>query len=194
MTYIQQEFNIIKDSVQRVKLPTDLKVEDSRAGVPRNEQRRMNVISRCARYGETLLKILSRVKAESVTEGDLEDLVTVVIAQLRFLQEEHQLVLVNGGYGDSVERNYRNFRTHTSMFPPDALQALETAVRLSSFQEHNQRGRGRSYGRGGRGFFPRGDRGARSYYSSQSGGRIPNYRGSGDYNAQSPRPNPSDGS
>ena len=52
---IQQEFNVIKDSLQRVRLADDLKVQDTRVGVQRKDHARlgsfqtdMKIIPHCA--------------------------------------------------------------------------------------------------------------------------------------------------
>ena len=136
----QQEFVIIKDSLSKVRLPKELKVEDSRQGVRRGEQGRIVTIGKCARYAETSLKLLSTINEDHVTAGDLNDLIVINVAMLRYLQEEHSLVHVNGSFGDGVERIYRNFRRNTSVFPPDAIEALQAAV---SMDAATFRGRGR---------------------------------------------------
>ena len=109
-------------------MPKELKVEDSRQGVRRGEQGRIVTIGKCARYAETSLKLLSTINEDHVTAGDLNDLIVINVAMLRYLQEEHALVHVNGSFGDGVERIYRNFRRNTSVFPPDVMrQNLEDA-------------------------------------------------------------------
>lgn len=45
-THVQQEFNVIKDSLQRVRLPNELKVNDSSVGIQRADQPRLKVVSR----------------------------------------------------------------------------------------------------------------------------------------------------
>ena len=147
-TNIQQEFTVIKDTVQRVKLPNDLKVDDSRQGVQRKDQQRLNILSKCARYAETITKLLSTLQAERVTPGDLQDLVTIAVAQIRYLQEEHALLQVNSSLGDNVEKIYLNFRRNTSQFPPDTIDALQAAVTLNN---HSESGRARSWPLRGRG-------------------------------------------
>lgn len=146
---IQQEFTIIKDSLQRVRLPKDLKVEDSRQGVKRSDQGRINNISKCARYTETALKLLSTIDPDNVSQGDVNDLIIINVAMVRYLQEEHALVHVGGSFGDNVERIYRNFRRNTSIFDSQAIDSLQAAVSLDAAQPHNSypgnRGRGRGY-------------------------------------------------
>ena len=173
---VQKEFNAIRNALQRVKLPNDLVVADNRRqGVSRKDQIRMNVVAECAKYVETSLKLLSTIQsAGEISEGDIQDLITVQIAQVRYLQEEHSLILVNNSFGDGVEKIYRNLRKHPTHFPPDAIDALQAAVTLNSHQQTSEpRGRGRgSYSfRGGRG-----GRGSRPYYQLSGGNRIPNTR------------------
>jgi hypothetical protein len=137
---------VIKDALQRIKLPTDLKVDDTRQGVQRRDQPRLNNISRCARYSETTLKLLSTIDPTNVSEGDIQDLVTITVAQTRYLQEEHAMMLVNNNFGEGVEKIYRNLRRNTSLFTPDAIDALQAAVTLNN-HTHTEYPRGR--GRGG---------------------------------------------
>ena len=66
--------------LKRVKLPNDLKLNDSRQGVKRADQQKLNIVSKCARYSETMLKLLSSVQAESVNPGDIQDLITIAVA------------------------------------------------------------------------------------------------------------------
>lgn len=173
LTNIQREFGVIKDALQRVKLPNDLKLEDSKQGIARNDKPKSYVISKCAQYAETSVKLLSTMLAGEPNEGDIQDLLTVQIAQMRYLQEEHALLLVNGNFGDGVGRIYRNLRKNTSQFPPEAIDALQAAVTLNTQQESTRgsyRGRGSYQGYRGRGY-----RG-RSYGYLQSGSRVPQYR------------------
>ena len=56
---VQAEFRAIRESVAQVKLPPDLMVGDSRAGVCRTDLPKFNIIQKSARYQETVLKLLS---------------------------------------------------------------------------------------------------------------------------------------
>ena len=169
---IQQDFQVVKDALQRVKLPQDLKVEDSRQGIQRKDQARFNVVQKCARFAETSVKLLSTVNAQSISEADLKDLCTIQIAQLRYLQEEHSMCLVNNNFGEGVEKIYRNFRRNTSAFPPEAIEALQAAVTLNTAQAQAPRGRGNrgpyNYRGAGRGFYSGTGRGASPYFSGNN--------------------------
>jgi hypothetical protein len=56
--HVQAQYQTIKDSIQNVKLPTDLMVFDNKSGLRREDQQLAGVVSKCARYGETALKLL----------------------------------------------------------------------------------------------------------------------------------------
>ena len=55
-----QAFIIIKEHLQNVKLPNDLKVDESRQGIQRKDQTKLNVITKCAKFAETTVKLGER--------------------------------------------------------------------------------------------------------------------------------------
>ena len=55
----QEDFQSIKDSVLKVKLPPQLKLNESKQGIKRQDLQALNVLSRTARYAEATLKLLS---------------------------------------------------------------------------------------------------------------------------------------
>jgi hypothetical protein len=130
---VQDEFKVIKDALQKVKLPKDLKLDESKQGVKRSELQKANIIAKAASYSETLLKLLLTLEPGSIlSAGDLDDLITIVTAEIRYLQEERGQLLVNSSLGPGVAGLYRNFRRNTTLFPPEALDALSAAVALHS--------------------------------------------------------------
>ena len=60
---LQAELRSVREGVSKIKLPQDLVVGDSRAGVGKNDLPRFQVIQRCARFQETVLKVLSTSSA-----------------------------------------------------------------------------------------------------------------------------------
>lgn len=173
---IQEEFRAIKDALQRIKLPSDVKVDDSKQGIKRQELSKAHIISKCAQYCETLFKLLLTIEPDQVlSQGDLNDLSTIVQANIRYLQEERGLVLVNSSLGTGVGGIYRNFRRNTTVFPPEALDALTAAVTLHSASANNtsqyQSNSGYRGGyRGYRGGYRSGYRGG-SHFNNSGGGR-----------------------
>ena len=53
------EFERVKNRVQRIQLLPSLKVLDSQAGLKQECKRMLKVMSKCARFAETGLKLLS---------------------------------------------------------------------------------------------------------------------------------------
>ncbi len=181
---VQQEFAAIRDSLSRVRLPSDLKVNDTSVGVQRSDQQRLKVVSRCSRYTETLIKLISSLQADTVTAGDLQDLLTVCVAEVRFLQEEHAMMLVGNNFGDGVEKLYRSLRSNTT---PEALETLQAAVLLGG---HSNAGRARGQQRGG--YYPgnngRWNRGGYGRGAMNQGrGRVPPNRSQDQQSQQAER-------
>ena len=119
---IQQEFNTLKSSVEKVVLPSGLKLHDSRSAV-------LTVLSKCGRYIETALKLLSQIK-----EGDnvdLNPLSITLIANLKYLQDEYAALLVNGKFDKGTSQLFRSLQTHNSGFNSQQLQNVRVAAELS---------------------------------------------------------------
>ncbi len=162
----QEEFVVIKDALQNVKLPNDLKVDESRQGIQRKDQSRMNILGKCAKSAETSVKLLSTLKAGSVTEADLRDLTAISVAQIRYLQEEHSLLVVNSTFGEGVEKLYKGFKRRD--IDVDALQASVLLHNQVESNRQNPRGNTRGRPRGAYGGYP-------SYRGAFSGGRGRGY-------------------
>lgn len=154
---IQGEFNVIKDSVVKVKLSPDLKLTDTTRGVKRADQPFANVIQKCGRYAETTLKLLLTIDEAEVSNDTLLDLWHVQLAQIRYLQEEFSSLLVQGQFNPDVARLYRTLQKNTSGFTPNSLDILEKATTISAANIRAQPATGRGRGAGfSRGSFGRG--------------------------------------
>ena len=60
----QGEFQTLKDSLSKVKLPADVKLNDSRQDIKRTDQPFMIAMAKCGRYCETGIKLLCSLKQE----------------------------------------------------------------------------------------------------------------------------------
>ena len=89
---LQREFNSLKDSLSRVKLPEELKLVDSKQGIKSKDQPALNIITRCARYAETALKVIA------TQPEDLKNIYLVLAAQINFLHGEYAGLLVNSTF------------------------------------------------------------------------------------------------
>ena len=150
---IQERYQSVKQSVDKVILPPHLKLHDSRSGVKRDDQPTLNVITKCARYVETIFKLLSQAKEAEPLE--LESLYTVLFANIKYLQEEYAALLVKGKFDDSTAQLFRSLQRNNSGFDQECIQNVRIAAELSSIGNRFQqaprrgsrpfRGRGRSY-------------------------------------------------
>ena len=75
----QEDYQAIKDSVQRIKLPANLKLNESKQGIRRDDQQTLSVIARTARYTETTLKLLSTYDENNSRKEDTEQILTNII-------------------------------------------------------------------------------------------------------------------
>ena len=58
---MQGKFTAIKDSLSKIVLPADLRLNDSRSGITRQDQGHRDTIVKCAHYAKTLLKLVGTV-------------------------------------------------------------------------------------------------------------------------------------
>lgn len=64
---IQRDCEVIKDSLQRVRLPNSVRVFDSKSGIKKECQATLAVVSKCACYSETAIKQLLVLLNESTS-------------------------------------------------------------------------------------------------------------------------------
>lgn len=158
---IQVEFEAITQTVQNIQLPPEFIVRTQATGIQKEQQPALNVIKKTAKYTETSLKILQQLNPETITEEDIEKLVQIQFAQVKYLQEEVGHVVVSSNFDAGTARLYRALRRNTSILNDEAIATLERAVTVSGAMsrgsQHHTTGRGRGYNnrgdRGGRGNF-----------------------------------------
>ena len=156
---IQGEYQNIKDTVQKINLAPEYRLNDSgnRSGIKKQDQIWANSIARSARYVETSLKLLADIKHDK-DNIDIERLFVVQLAHIKFLQEEFQSVIVKGLFDDNTGKVFRTLQKNTSPLSPEAVQTLRNTTQIVQAQAIlNQQS---SYGAGGfRGGFRGGYRG-----------------------------------
>ena len=129
---IQQEFRAIKESVAKLKLPADLVVGDSRAGISRGDLPKFSVIQKSARFQETVLKLLSTSEGPAAAQQDLlSSITTVTLAHLRYLQEEYTQLLVSSQFDEGTTKLFTILQQNPAAFPPNALENLQRAVAIA---------------------------------------------------------------
>lgn len=104
---LQGEFHAIKDSVQSVRLPADLHLNDSRSGIKRSDQPLATVVRKSARYVETSLKLLTELNNRAIRQDDVQKLFEVQVAHIRYLQEEQAAILVGSQFSEDTAKLFR---------------------------------------------------------------------------------------
>ena len=132
---LQSEFRATKESVSMIKLPPDLVVGDSRAGVSRADLPKFNLIQKSARFQETILKLLSTCEA---SDPPVSDVTTVALAHLRCLQEEYTNLLVSSQFDEGTSKLLARLQQNPAAFPPNALEDLHRAVSIAGARPPRQ--------------------------------------------------------
>ena len=120
------EFNRIKSSVAACKLPPELTLQETKQGIRKADQQVFAVISRCARFAETTLKLLC---AQDRIDG--EAILSVMKAQMRYLQDEYAGIVVSNSFDPTVARFFRSLQRNTSLSPM-AMDNLRSAASIAS--------------------------------------------------------------
>ena len=129
----QGEFQTLKDNLSKVKLPADVKLNDSRQGIKRTDQPLMNALAKCGRYCEIGIKLLCSLEAGTeLKQETLDNLFLIQYAQIKYLQEEYAALLVNGQFDASIAKIFRSLQKNTSGFDQDSLETLRAAATLSA--------------------------------------------------------------
>ena len=129
---IQTAFSAIKDTLTKVKLPADLRLCDSWQGIQRADQTTYNILSRCGRYAQTTIKLLSSINDGNIDEESVQQLFSIQLAQICYLQEEYLALVVQSQFNDSTARIFCSLQKNTSGLMPEALQQLKTATALTT--------------------------------------------------------------
>lgn len=126
----------VQDKYKSVTLDSNHKLHEDRAGVRREDQKTLNVISRSGRFVETGLKIIQSAnnpESDGTLSSDkASELYTVLLAHLAYLQDEYGCVFV-GSLGDqTTAKIFRQLRKNTSALPSDAIADLRAAAQVAA--------------------------------------------------------------
>ena len=173
---LQDQFKTIKDTLSKVKLPLGYKTDISLKGVGRQHTGSAKVINNCCEYAETLMKyVLCLSAGETISDENINTLMNILAAQIKYLQSEKAVCFVNGKFGENVGTLFREFKSHSSVFSPEDVQTLEHVAQLANAQQTSQRGRGNRGSRGG----------YRHSGNGYFGGNRFNWRGGSNFNNRS---------
>ncbi|GFO30047.1 reverse transcriptase [Plakobranchus ocellatus] len=148
---IQRDFERIRDSLVRIPVPTGLKVSDSSVGIKQECRPTLKILSNCARYGETGLKILSQIADEpgetiNVKKSDLDSIFVTLAAEVNFLQSEFAALVVKSTFNEDTSRIFRSFENNQGSFSETSLQNVRVAAELAAAQSRFSQSHSQSRG------------------------------------------------
>lgn len=170
----RQDFEAIKDSLIRVRLPNTYRLSENRSSIPSKDREQAAVLVRSSKFVETNLKLLGEIQNSAtepfsdVVADLLDNLLTVNAAAIRYLKEEYSSLYVGGEYRPKTKSVFKSLRKNTSNLEPDAIEDLKTAVQVTQPQNQNPKenfggfklkGGFKTYGRGHGGYRGRGGTG-----------------------------------
>ena len=139
---VDAEYQRIRCSVQSVRLPANLTLQESRQGVKREDLPLFNVLAKCARYTETMMKLCASADGDSH-----ENVFNVSYAMMKYIQDEYTALIVSSTFDPNVSRVFRSLQRNTG-FTPEAMEHLRSATTIASAYRPQTNARAR--GRGGR--------------------------------------------
>ena len=151
---VQAEYAAIRDAYQRVKLPPDLRLNDSRSGLRRQDQAQFNALVKSARFVETGFKVLAQMKADDISSNvkrDLDSLFAIHLAHMRYIQNEYSSLIVQGNFDPTTSRLFRQLQRESSGLTGEAIENLQRAAGVTGERVRGASGSGRTTPAGGSG-------------------------------------------
>ena len=159
---IQDEYMSIKDKVSSVKIPQELRVSLSKAGIKKENTVAANIISNSAKYVETAIKLMWNID-DNVDPNQLVELFSVLKAHIDYLRQEQSALVVSSQFGAQTSQLFRNLNRGTCNLDDRQLENLLKAVQITSHSSDAHRQHQHTSYRGGW-------RGA-AYHQAYRGGR-----------------------
>ena len=91
---IQSYAASLKDSLTKHMLPSDLRVSGLAQTFSKEDAPSAKILRKCRDYTETTIKYLSTLSADNITTKEIEDVLLLQIAQLKYLQDETAYITV----------------------------------------------------------------------------------------------------
>ena len=112
-------------------LPENHRLHESRSDIRREDQRALNVLTKCGRYTETALRILQKI--DNAADGDdlgslLKDLYVILLANIQYMKDEFAVLFVNSTTNSATAKIFRALNKNTSAFSPSVITDLRSAA------------------------------------------------------------------
>ena len=143
---IQKRFENLRDSLSRIQLPPDCKVNESQQGIKSECKPALKVISKTARFAEAGLKLISQYSPSdaeeyALTSADIEKLYIIIFqAQINYLQGEYSSLVVRSTFDEETSRLFRAFQNNSQALSEMTLNNVRLAAKLTSKLSRHSRG------------------------------------------------------
>ena len=121
--------------MSKIILPPYLKVSDSPAGVKQEHKYALRILSKSARFSETVLKLLSTFRKTNDTyhliEEEINALFITLSASTHYLQAEYAKIVVKRSFDEETSRLFNNLENNTAAFNNQSLQNIRIAAELA---------------------------------------------------------------
>ena len=149
---IASDFKQVKENFSRYEVPTEYKLNAERTGIKREDQAKFNVLASCAKYSETILKVLAADIDQFIDIRELRDIIFVIAAaQQNYLQGEYANLWVSSSFDQHTAKFFRQLQKNNSVFSTEALSHLHAAATIAAAhhpQPESSPNRGRGNFRG----------------------------------------------
>ena len=131
---LKWEYEALRDSVNRIKLPARYRINDSKSGISAKDREQVAVLVRSGKFVETGLKLLLETQKQWGNFQQVAELLDGVqlalTAHMRYLQEEHNGLDVAGQYGMQAKAVFKSIQRNTSNLQPEDIEDLKTMVSI----------------------------------------------------------------
>ena len=152
---LRWEYEAVRDSVSRVKLPHRYRMNDSKSGINSKDKEQAAVLVRSSKFIETGLKLLAEAQKIwgnfPVVADVLDGLMLTMTAHMHYVQKEHNGLYVAGQFGPQAKSVFKSVQRNTSNLQPEDIEDLKTMVAILSPQQMSTGNSsfGQSFQRGG---------------------------------------------
>ena len=148
---LKWEYETLRDSVSRVKLPPRYRMNDSKIGINAKDEEQAAILVRNGRFIETGMKLLLEAQKNwgdySTVAEILDGIMLCMTAHMQYVQE-HNSLYVAGQYGSQAKSAFKSIQRNTSNLQPEDIEDLKTTVSILLQQTQSMAPSGSSQMRG----------------------------------------------
>ena len=121
----------IRDSVNKTTLQAEYKVPDAKKGIKKPDHGAVEIIGKCGKYAETIVKLLAAFREDDSVEDLANNVFFVAVAQIKYLQERYGAVAIRGTFDSSTADIFDRLQNNSLNLDTKGLKNLDTAAKLA---------------------------------------------------------------